>query len=290
MAASYPTNIKNFGSDVVDYLDDVVAAHINEIRAEVVAIETSLLSAPIRISGNNVGIGAAAPGAKLSVEGDADSNIGQLKIQHTSGGAGDSAALSLWTRASGAQTGSRNWQIASNYQAYGNLDIMRSTSATGNPTTAVMSINSSGNVGIGATNPTSLLHLNSTADNGNPTLTISGGTGSGTNVGQISFYSNSGSAETSRIQAIRDAGNGYGALTFFTTSSGGNTEKMRIDRNGNIGIGTTDQFGSGAVVIGLHNATTAPTTNPTDGGVLYVSAGALKYRGSSGTVTTIAPA
>ena len=33
----------------------------------------------------------------------------------------------------------------------------------------------------------------------------------------------------------------------------------------------------------------APAT-PTGGGVLYVEAGALKYKGSSGTVTVIAPA
>ena len=39
----------------------------------------------------------------------------------------------------------------------------------------------------------------------------------------------------------------------------------------------------------LKNAT-APTGNPTGGGFLYVESGALKYRGSSGTVTTIANA
>lgn len=59
---------------------------------------------------------------------------------------------------------------------------------------------------------------------------------------------------------------------------------------GNVGINTTTQFGSGASVIGIANATTVPTVNPTGGGVLYVEAGALKYRGSSGTVTTIANA
>jgi hypothetical protein len=35
---------------------------------------------------------------------------------------------------------------------------------------------------------------------------------------------------------------------------------------------------------------TAPTANLTGGGILYVEAGALKYRGSSGTITTIGPA
>jgi hypothetical protein len=63
-----------------------------------------------------------------------------------------------------------------------------------------------------------------------------------------------------------------------------------ITPTGNIGFGTTSAFGSGAGVIGLANATTVPTTNPSGGGVQYAEAGALKWRGSGGTVTTIANA
>ena len=37
-------------------------------------------------------------------------------------------------------------------------------------------------------------------------------------------------------------------------------------------------------------STTAPTVNLAGGGILYVESGALKYRGSSGTITTIGPA
>jgi hypothetical protein len=51
-----------------------------------------------------------------------------------------------------------------------------------------------------------------------------------------------------------------------------------------------DSFGGGVAVIGIGNATTVPSSNPTGGGILYVEAGALKYRGSSGTITTIANA
>jgi hypothetical protein len=40
----------------------------------------------------------------------------------------------------------------------------------------------------------------------------------------------------------------------------------------------------------IANRTTAPTTNPSGGGILYVESGALKFRGSSGTVTTLANA
>lgn len=53
---------------------------------------------------------------------------------------------------------------------------------------------------------------------------------------------------------------------------------------------TTLDFGGGAGVLGIANAATVPSTNPTGGGILYAEAGALKWRGSSGTVTTIAVA
>lgn len=49
-------------------------------------------------------------------------------------------------------------------------------------------------------------------------------------------------------------------------------------------------FGNGVGVIFIANDNADPNANPTGGGILYVSSGALKYRGSSGTVTTIAPA
>ena len=60
-------------------------------------------------------------------------------------------------------------------------------------------------------------------------------------------------------------------------------------------FGNTSLFGSvtlggGSGVLGLANRATAPTTNPVGGGVLYAEAGALKWRGSSGTVTTLAAA
>ncbi|MFK0151212.1 hypothetical protein ACIQVK_03905 [Streptomyces sp. NPDC090493] len=52
----------------------------------------------------------------------------------------------------------------------------------------------------------------------------------------------------------------------------------------------TTSLGAGVGVVALANATTVPSANPTGGGVLYAEAGALKWRGSSGTVTIIAPA
>jgi len=65
---------------------------------------------------------------------------------------------------------------------------------------------------------------------------------------------------------------------------------QRLAAGGNIGFRTRSQFGAGGGVIAIANATVAPTESPTDGGILWVENGALKYRGSNGTVTVIAPA
>jgi hypothetical protein len=89
---------------------------------------------------------------------------------------------------------------------------------------------------------------------------------------------------------ITDGTNGIINSVIDTIFQANTTERMRITNGGNVGIGTADQFGGGVKVVGLTNATTAPASNPTGGGVLYVESGALKYRGSSGTVTTIANA
>jgi hypothetical protein len=60
---------------------------------------------------------------------------------------------------------------------------------------------------------------------------------------------------------------------------------QRRGAGGNVGFRTGSQC-----VIAIGNAIVAPSVNPGGGGVLYVENGALKYRGSNGTVTTIAPA
>jgi hypothetical protein len=67
---------------------------------------------------------------------------------------------------------------------------------------------------------------------------------------------------------------------------------QRLATGGNIGFRATlnRDFGGGQGVIAIANATVAPSENPTGGGILYIEDGALKYRGSNGTVTVLAPA
>ena len=78
-------------------------------------------------------------------------------------------------------------------------------------------------------------------------------------------------------------------LAFQTRTGDALVERMHITDTGNVGIGTSSFGTSAATVIGIANGT-APTTSPAGMGQLYVEGGALKYRGSSGTVTTIANA
>lgn len=61
--------------------------------------------------------------------------------------------------------------------------------------------------------------------------------------------------------------------------------------SGNVALcDSTGSFGGGTDVVFVGDASTVPTTNPASGGILYSQGGALKWRGSAGTVTTIAPA
>lgn len=94
---------------------------------------------------------------------------------------------------------------------------------------------------------------------------------------------------SSNILTIR-GGNNLLADTSIQMVNSSGTALMTLTGDGNIGFKTTAQFGSGVGVIGIANATTAPTIAPIGGGVYWVEAGALKYMGSSGTITTLAAA
>jgi hypothetical protein len=136
---------------------------------------------------------------------------------------------------------------------------------------------------------------------------VKGGTGGGIlGIGVATGHTPSGAVEIQQVdtstiglfmQAIasgtdlvnlRDSG---GSQRFQVTNGGATITRGSLLTTGNIQFGATSlQIGGGAGVIGITNAVTNPTTNPTGGGVLYVNAGALTWRGSSGTVTVIAPA
>lgn len=103
-------------------------------------------------------------------------------------------------------------------------------------------------------------------------------------------YTNLSARIRSLIEGTVSTNNTPGVWVFETErDSGSITEGFRIDSKQNAGF-RGSSFGSGDGVIFIKNATTVPSTDPTSGGILYTEGGALKYRGSSGTVTTLATA
>lgn len=79
--------------------------------------------------------------------------------------------------------------------------------------------------------------------------------------------------------AVLDATNGDTLITLV----GGSAKCVTLGSVALTGI-------NGNRVVAIPNATSVPTTNATGGGILYAEAGALKWRGSSGTVTTLGAA
>ncbi|WP_055523454.1 CHAP domain-containing protein [Streptomyces graminilatus] len=99
----------------------------------------------------------------------------------------------------------------------------------------------------------------------------------------------SASSSATSLALFKDAN---GNVVFEITGAGNPVSRATHYFPAALQLGATaaDLGGSAGAVLSMKNATTAPTTNPTGGGILFASGGALKWRGSSGTVTTIAPA
>jgi hypothetical protein len=82
-------------------------------------------------------------------------------------------------------------------------------------------------------------------------------------------------------------GGGRGGKIFIEPGSGGGGNRGNIILGAG---GVSASYDIGERCIFIANCTVAPGSNPSLGGILYVESGALKFRGSSGTVTTIANA
>ena len=80
--------------------------------------------------------------------------------------------------------------------------------------------------------------------------------------------------------------NTIGARPFYIGIN--STEVARFDSPG-LAVGATAFGASATNTIAISNGV-APASSPASTGQLYVESGALKYRGSSGTVTVLAPA
>ena len=170
-------------------------------------------------NGGNVGIGTTSPTAKLQSVGSVWSDSTQTNTVFSGLTGADNANF----------IGSDGyWALRTSTNNAFNLDVFNS----GSPL-AAMTVLQNGNVGIGTTSPSTLLHLQSLI----PTLTIKG-TGSGefgltildasSSVGGLTYSSVTGEQRL----------NGAQSYVYQTVYAGG-SERMRITTGGNVGINDT---------------------------------------------------
>lgn len=88
---------------------------------------------------------------------------------------------------------------------------------------------------------------------------------------------------SSTAESGSDAGSNF-QINSYTDAGVFKTTLLELTRNvGNIGLRTTS-YGSGQGVIGIGNATLAPSGNPTSGFVMWADAGVPKFRTSGGVI------
>jgi hypothetical protein len=226
-------------------------------------------------NGGNVGIGTTNPNVKLHIEDttadDITSGAGRsgavLRLTHnanwqssynTGGSTPDFlGGIEFESTDISSGTGVRT-AIKTTVDHYANLNSLAFYTAPSSTAGVLerMRIDSSGNVGIGTTSPSSKLHITATHSDTNSIdnlLTLEAVEKSGQNLEagdglgilfKVPVGNNETSAIGARIAAVKEGGteNATSTELVFEVSQQDETldEAMRIDRDGNVGIGTTD--------------------------------------------------
>jgi hypothetical protein len=239
---------------------------------------------------NSTGLGVGgSPSYKISAIGTTNNQV-ILHVGNTAGSAdGDTTNVVRFAAGSGANA---LWANA-RYDGFSHAWRCNST------TTQAMTLDALGNVGIGVTpsawGGNTAIQLKSSASS--ITGAIFQGANGGANANGFAYncyfdgtnwqYIFGTSHPATRYQQSQGIHSWFNAAT-GTGTIGTFTQAMTLDALGNLLVGLTAAGTTAAKTIQIANGT-APTANVT-GGQLYVEAGALKYRGSSGTVTTLANA
>jgi hypothetical protein len=267
-------------------------------------VDTSTLK--VDSTNNRVGIGTATPAYTLDVIGAASiGGTGSAFTRFTSNGGLTASGVGAYVSVQGSGNpstgsgielngGATPFVLAYNRDgsAYLPLTIDGSSVLFKTSGSTKATIDSSGNVGVGVT-PSAWYSDYKVFQVKGSSLSNNGGLADlwlSSNIFVNSSLQNTYIATAAATRYRQTAG----THVWDTAPSGtaGNaitfTQAMTLDASGNLLVGLATAGTTAAKTIQIANGT-APTANVT-GGQLYVESGALKYRGSSGTITTIAAA
>jgi hypothetical protein len=183
----------------------------------------------MRLTSTGLGIGTSSPSEKLHVSG------GNARIDRVS----NTTVLTLGGSPSANWEGDiqfltsnsvTNWRLASNRTTAGAFTITPSTAGGGSTfTTPAVTVNSSGNLGIGTSSPANRLVVQQAQNTGDGIRLLA----SGSDTTLLTRYLSS--IDAWQITSSYGTTGAYKPIAWFTSD----LERMRLDASGNLGIGTS---------------------------------------------------
>lgn len=167
--------------------------------------------------------------------------------------------------------------------------------------TNTMSITQEVQLGVAGTDATIEAQAGDAGFAGADITIASGSAGSGSTPGNIVLDAKASATASGRISFKGGAFGEFVGMTYTDSTSTTmidvasdivvfDTKELLFPATNLSIFASSGSYGGGTQVIFIANATATPSTDPTGGGILYVEAGSLWFRGSSGTATQLAVA